>query len=136
MKMQLVGVLSFLVVLNAYSYEKYVLQPGEKKEGATYYTDDGKYAVILTQKERRTIEFILKQQDVWSDQSYNTVINDQYIKLRSGGCCSQCGKSACADVSQCTSCSPDAKLLIQVLTDFKGKTVRILFDKLNLRNEL
>lgn len=132
MKMlRLVGMLSLLAVASAHAYERFALQPGEKKEGATYYTDDGKYAVILTRKERRTIEFILKPH-TWSDQDYNTIINDQYIRQRSGGCCDQ----ASPNVSECTACSDDAQLLIAVLTDFKGKTVRILFDKLNLRNEL
>jgi hypothetical protein len=133
----LVNLLSLLAVLSAHGYQRFgPLKPDEKIDGATYYTDDGKYAVILTPNERHTITDILQRQGTWSDQSYNDTINDQYIRRKSGGCCSQRGKSACADVSECTSCSDDAKLLIQVLTDFKGKTVRILFDKAGLHNPL
>lgn len=135
MKMRLVGMLSLLVVFSIQAYERYELQPGEKKEGATYYTDDGKYAVFLTLKERRIIERILKP-NTWSDQDYRQVVDDKFIKRYTGGCCNECGKTICTDVSQCISCSADAKLFIEVMLDFKGKNLEILFSQLNLRREL
>jgi hypothetical protein len=146
MKIQLIGVLSLLVVMNGAAYERRKLAPGEravkqpqdpkqKQTAPTYYTDDGQYAVYLTLEERRIIERILKPH-TWSDQDYRQTIDDKFIKIYTGGCCCQCDGKTCIDVSQCTACSEDAKLFIEVMHDFKGKNVEILFSQLNLRREL
>ena len=145
-KLQLLGALGLLVIGSVYTYERYKLKPGEQrvkqsddpkeaKKAPTYYTDDGQYAVYLTLEERRTIERILKPH-TWSDQDYRQVIDDKFIKRYTGGCCGECGKKTCTEVSQCTSCSADARLFIEVMNDFKGKNLEILFSQLNLRREL
>jgi len=145
-KLQLVGALGLLVICSVYTYERYKLKPGEKyvqpsedpkekPKEPTYYTDDGQYAVFLTLEERRIIERIVKLHTS-SDSDYRQIIDDQFIKRCTGGCCGECGKKTCTDVSQCTSCSADAKLFIEVMNDFKGKNLEILFSQLNLRREL
>lgn len=128
MKLQMLTFLSLVAVITVKAYEKYAVQPGEAYESAdpkqkkqpTYYTDDGKNAVFLTLKERRIIERILKPH-IWSDQDYDQKIDDKFIKRYTGGC---------------EDCSDDALLFKKVMNDFKGKIVRTMFDKLNLRNDL
>lgn len=123
MKKLFCGVLLLFATTGLQAYERYTIQPGEKKEGATYYTDDQKQAVFLTLAERRTIEDILKKR-IWSDKDYNKEINDKLIMQYTGAC------------SECGTCSADAELFKKTLNDFKGKKIDILFSQLNLRREI
>jgi hypothetical protein len=140
MKLKVTILTSLFAVCVAHAYERYELKPGESYEQAdpkrkkgepTYYTDDGKYAVFLTLQERRTIERILKQR-TWSDQDYEIKIDEKFIRQRTGGCGQTTG-SSCGDE---TSCSADAQLFKEVMNDFKGKKVDIVFTALNLRRNL
>ena len=132
MKIVVIGLFSLLVLTSVGAYERFTLKVGETKEGATYYTDDGKIAMFLTLKERRIIERILKPH-IWSDSDYDQKIDDKFIKRHTGGC-GQCKDDVCA--YECKDCSDDAKLFKIVVNDFKGKIVRDMFTKLNLRNDL
>ncbi len=115
-------------------------EPAQEGKGVTYFTDDGRYAVHLTNNEVRTIQKILKTH-TWADQDYNKLINKSFIQRIIGGC-----ESANQDLDskkrskkrwhRGQQCSPDAELIKMVLTDFKGRSVQDLFTALGLRREI
>lgn len=115
--------------------QKYELTAKEKKEGKlVYFTDDGTYAVIVTLKQRRTIERILKPH-TWADEDYRKVIDQKFIRRQVGGC-GECDSGECKGDNNCKSCSVDAQLFKEVMHDFIGKSVEIMFTALNLRRNI
>lgn len=147
MKVRIAGIMSFLMVCvyaqGASITERIALKPGEKheltekekKEGKlVYFTDDGTYAVVVTLKQRRTIERILKPH-TWADEDYRKVIDEKFIRRHIGGC-GECDSGECTYNARCKACSVDAELFKEVMHDFVGKSVEILFTALNLRRNI
>ncbi len=131
-----VSVLSVLVLCTGLqaNYTRYELKPEQKKKTITYYTDDERYAVYLSDEDIAVIQRVLKAH-TWADQDYNKPINRGFIRRIVGGCGS-CNQGSCNTKQKCQKCSAQAELLKRVLTDFKGRTVKDLYTSLGLRREI
>jgi len=134
MKKLTVCIFSFLMVTSLQAIRRDELKPEQRRKTATYFTDDERYAVYLTDEEIAVIQRALKSH-TWADQDYNKPINSGLIR-RIIGSCGSCNQGSCTSKKKCQKCSDEAKLIKQVLTDFRGKNVQDLFTALGLRREI
>lgn len=133
MKRLIVSLVLIALAISLYGYNKQELKPAPRKKVGTYFTDDERFAIDLSEDDIVIMQNVMKRH-TWADQDYNKLINSTFIR-RIVGSCGSCKHGSPGD-PKCQECTAQTELVRRVLNDFRGRTVQDLFTAIGLRREI